>query len=96
MMNADVANMGAAQSFALGWLLAEAELYLRYRREDGQDGQEMMLRKAIEAFRHTLQIDSDHKAAKTMIPALGTALMDLYIKQHRFDDFQDLYNELNI
>ena len=101
MMDADVTVMDAFQAFALGWLMTDADSYLQYRRENNSDEQEVldererMLNKALEAFQQTLRKNPGHKAAKTMVPAIGTTLMDLFTKQGRFRESLELFNKLN-
>ena len=96
LIDADVSMMDKISAYDLGWLLADADLYLKYKNEPDSQIREKILNLAVAAFRHCLSLDPSYAPAKNMLTATSTALMNLYIKEHRFDEFKTLYNSLKL
>jgi hypothetical protein len=94
LMQADISTMDSISAFDLAWMMTEADLYIKYIDNQNLEEREAVLKKAIYAFKRTLELEPTHKAAKNMITAAGTALMDLYIQEGRFEEFNQLYNSL--
>lgn len=93
LISVSVEEMDEIAAFDYAWLMMDAELYLNLEYADCSE-REVMLNCAIKGFARTLALNPGHKAAKNMLMAAGTSLMDVYTKQHRFDDFKRLYVKL--
>lgn len=94
LLSANVSEMDAISAFYLGWLMTHAALYQRVVDNDPEKREKELLL-AVEGFQRAISLDPGNAAARNMISAVGTDLLDVYIQQNRFDDFNRLYSLLN-
>lgn len=94
LMGAEVHTMDAISAFAYGWLMVETELYLRYPGNIPANEREIFLLAALKGFERAISLDPSNHAANSMLTSAGTALLDTYIEQKRFNDFKQLYTHI--
>lgn len=87
-------NLDKNQVFAAGWLFADAQKFMHYAKgQTGSQERAGLIEKAIECFEKAVLLAPSDIKAQSMVTAMTTELMDIYISLGDFDKVTQLYEK---